>query len=159
MSIKSMDKIRSILINACEKGYYDIFIEKFDNNLTYLDDGFLKNLFNLSVDNNQINIIKYMLDNCIIELLDLQLMDLINLAISHDNYRLFQLFLIESKEIIDSEIMDEILKNIIQADVINIFKFINSIWELPHYELLFEQACSMCSGRLMEYFYILSRLK
>lgn len=159
MSIRSMDKISSILINACKKGYYDIFVEIFDENLTYLDDIFLKNIFILSIDNIQINIIKYMLDNCIIELLDLQLMNLINLAIAHDNHRLFQLFLIESKEIIDSEIMDEILIDIIQADAINIFKFINSIWELPHYELLFEQAQSMCSERLMEYLYILTRLK
>ena len=93
MSIRSMDKISSILINACKKGYYDIFVEIFDENLTYLDDIFLKNIFILSIDNIQINIIKYMLDNCIIELLDLQLMNLINLAIAHDNHRLFQLFL------------------------------------------------------------------
>ena len=93
MSIRSMDKISSILINACKKGYYDIFVEIFDENLTYLDDIFLKNIFILSIDNNQINIIKYMLDNCIIELLDLQLMNLINLAIVHDNHRLFELFL------------------------------------------------------------------
>lgn len=121
------------LLDVCKQGDIKLFKNIYKNNIFKNEE--LLTIFKFSLLHEQVDIAKYLIDNCI----DLygNLEDFLLISFNNDSHKTLRLLLNETKEIFNNEFFDSLIKNILMHDCINIYKSFEFEWKLCNYSYIY----------------------